>query len=181
MSENMIGKTARGLLWIFVMAGVIVVLLATVNWLPSLIQKDFAQKYESIEDAKRSLGLEKVLVPSYFPEGIPWPPSLILAQKKPYTALVMEFREAETKKTVLTIIQTSLNGSDVQFQRIKLTEVKEEARYQIKGRSAFLQVGTCENGMPCSRMTWTDSGLHCTVLLMSSPFELIKIAESMIQ
>lgn len=176
-------KTMRGLLLMLVIAGLAVAFLAAANWLPALMQKGFARQYDSIEEAKRSLGLDAVLVPGYFPEGITWPPSFILAQKKPYKAVVMEFREAEAMDAALIVIQSSWHGSDVQLQRIRLSGVKEETQYRLKGRNVFLQVGTCDNGMPCSRMTWQDkdSGLHCTVLLMSSPFELIRIAESMIR
>lgn len=162
------------------MAGVVVTLLATANWLPSLKQRGFARQYGSIEEAKGSLGLKHILVPAYFPEGISWPPSLILAQNKPYKAVVMEFKRAETMETALIVIQSDLRGSDTQLQRIRLSELKEESQYRLKGQSALLQVGTCDNGTPCSRIAWQDSGLHCTVLLMAPPFELIKIAESMI-
>jgi hypothetical protein len=173
-------KTLRGLLVMLLLAGLAAALLAAANRLPSVMQKGFARQYGSIEEAKQSLGLDNVLIPAYFPEGIMWPPSLILAQKKPYTAVVMEFKKAETMETTLIVIQSSSDGGDSQLQRITMKQLKEETRYQLKGKMVLLQVGTCDNGIPCSRMTWQDSGLHRTVLLMSSPFELIRIAESMI-
>jgi hypothetical protein len=175
-----IRETSRGLFWFLIMVGVIIALLAVANWMPSVMHEDYAQKYESIEDAKRALGLDSVLVPTYFPEGISWPPSLIFAQKKPYKAVVMEFKGTEEKETVLIIIQSSLQGSDAKLQRIVLTEPREKTEYRLKEKTAILQVGMCNNGMSCSRMTWQENKLHHTVLLMSSPFELIKIAESMI-
>jgi hypothetical protein len=175
-----IGKTLRGLLLMLVMVVLVVLLLAAANWLPSQMQKGFARQYGSIEEAKRSLGLDRVVAPAYFPEGITWPPSLILAQKKPCTAVVMEFKKVETTDTALIVIQSSSDVSDRQLQRITLSQLKEETRYPLKGKMVVLQVGLCDNSMPCSRMTWQDSGIHRTVLLMSSPFELIRIAESMI-
>lgn len=181
MQKIMIGKSLRGLLWMLLMAGLVVTVLAAINWLPSRMQKGFVRQYDSIEEAKRSLGLDNVLVPAYFPEGITWPPSLVLAQIKPYRAVVMEFKKAESMETALIVIQSSLHAGDAQFQRIALSELKEETQYRLKGKIVLLQVGTCDNGTPCSRMKWQDNGLYCTVLLMSSPFELIKIAESMIQ
>jgi hypothetical protein len=175
-------KALRGLLLMLVIAGLAVAFLAAANWLPSLMQTGFARQYDSIEEAKRSLGLDTVLVPGYFPEGITWPPSFILAQKKPYKAVVMEFKEAKAMDAALIVIQSSWQGSDAQLQRIRMSEVKEETQYRLKGKKVLLQVGTCENRMPCSRMTWReDNGFHYTVLLTSSPFELIRIAESMIR
>ncbi len=174
------GKTTRSLLWMLVMAGAVVGLLAAMNRLPSLIREDFPRQYGSIEEVKRSLGLDNVLAPAYFPEGISWPPSLIIAQKKPYKSVTMEFKKARTPDTALMVTESFVTRSDAEPQRIRLSELKEESRYQLKGKTALLQVGTCEGSMSCSRISWQDNGLHCTVLLMSSPFELIRIAESMI-
>ncbi len=175
------GKTLRGLLLMLLLAGLVAVLLAAANRLPSLMQKGSARQYASIEEAKRSLGLDNVAVPAYFPEGITWPPSLIFAQMKPYTAVVMEFKKVGATDTALIVIQSSSDGSDKQLQRITLSQLQEETRYRLKEKMVLLQVGTCDNGMPCSRMAWQDNGIHRTVLLMSSPFELIRIAESMIR
>lgn len=181
MQKNRIHKTVLGLFWIIVMAAVLVTLLSLANRLPSLLHEGFAQRYDTVEEAARSLGLDnKVLVPTYFPEGISWPPSMILAQKKPFKAVVIEFREAKTMKTVLIVIQSSLQDSNVQLQRITMTEFREKTEYRLKGKIALLQVGTCDNGITCSRMTWQENGLHFTVFFVSSPFELIKVAESMI-
>ncbi|MBF0505949.1 MAG: hypothetical protein HQL09_03845 [Nitrospirae bacterium] len=175
------GKKIRSLLYMMIMAGGVVVLLTAVNRLPSSIQKGFARQYDSVEEAKRSLGFDNIFVPRYFPEGISWPPSFIFGQKEPYRAVVLEFREAKAGGTVLIVIQTSRRGSESQLQRTRLSELKEDTPYRLKGRIARLQVGTCDKGIPCSRISWQDRDLYFTVLFMSSPFELIRIAESMIQ
>ncbi|MCK9419075.1 MAG: hypothetical protein M0R70_06830 [Nitrospirae bacterium] len=180
MQIHKIGKTLSGLLLMLALVFLAVVFLAAMNWLPSLREEGFARQYNSIEDAKRTLKLNDILVPAYFPEGLRWPPSFILAQKKPYQAVVMEFKDAKTKETSLIVIQSSLSGSDGQLQRIRLSHDREETRYRLKNKSVLLQVGMCDNGMRCSKMTWQDNGLFYTVLLTSSPFELIRIAESMI-
>src|SRR5208337_1516512 len=174
-------KKMRNLLYMFIMAGGLVVILAALNRLPSSIQKGFARQYDSVEEAKRSLGFENMLVPRYFPEGISWTPSFIFGQKEPYKAVVLEFREAKTGETVLSVIQTSRRGSEAQLQRSRLSDLKEDIPYRLKGRIARLQVGTCDKGVPCSRISWQEGDLYFTVLYMSSPFELIRIAESMIK
>ncbi|MGO9612390.1 MAG: hypothetical protein ACLPX5_05095 [Dissulfurispiraceae bacterium] len=170
----------RDLLWIFVMAGVIIAVVAVTNWMPSSMQKGFARQYISIEEARRILGAGYISLPTYFPEGITWPPTLIIAQSKPYKAIAMEFKKAGTVETTLIIIEASEQGNDVQFQRIRLSELREQTQFRLKGKEVRLQVGTCDNRKPCSRLTWRDNGLHYTVLLVSSPFEVMKIAESLI-
>ncbi len=181
VGKNCMGDKMRGLLYMIIMAGGVVVLLAAVNRLPSSIEKGFARQYDSVEEAKRSIGFDNILVPRYFPEGISWPPSFIFGQKKPYRAVVLEFRKAKTGETTLIIIQTSRRDSESQLQRTRLSELKEDTPYSLKGRIARLQVGTCDKGIPCSRISWKEGDIFFTVLYMSTPFELIRIAESMIQ
>ncbi len=179
--KDRIMKILRGLLWMLSAAAGVAMLIFIMNMLPSLARKDFAARYVNIEEAKRSSGLDSVPVPSYFPEGISWPPSFIVAQKRPYKALVAEFKDRASGQTALIIIQTSLPGSEQQFQRVRLAEVKQQSDYRLKGMNAALLVGTCDNGLPCSRMSWQDGGGSHAVLLTSTPFELIKIAESMVR
>jgi hypothetical protein len=174
-------KLLRGLLLMLPAAAGVVALLAALNWLPSLTQKDFAMRYNSIDEAKRSTGIATVLKPAYFPEGISWPPSFIVAQKKPYQALVMEFRGTASGKTSLIIIQSSSPDAEEQFQRIRISEIKEETEYRLKGRPAVLRIGTCDNGSACSTLAWLEGDIHHSVLFVSSPFELIKVSESMIR
>lgn len=181
MRKDRTGRTVRGLFWLLLMAGVILTIMNLLDRFPSLIQEDNVQRYESIEDAAKALGLQrKVLVPTYFPEGISWPPSLILVQRRPFRALVTEMTDAETKKTVMVIIGSSRADGNLRLERIRMIELREEVEYKLKDKSALLQVGTCVGEMPCSRITWQDNELHITALLVSSPFELIKVAESMI-
>jgi len=158
----------------------VVAFLITANRLPFLVQEDFPRQFASLDEARRTIELDPVLIPSYFPEGISWPPSFIFAQNRPYKVLVMEFKDSLSGTPKLIIIQSATSGSITQYQRIRLAVVKEEIEYVLKGKNAFLQIGTCENTMPCSQITWQDGAERCTVLLMSSPFEVIKIAESMI-
>lgn len=179
--DNNTGRTARAVLWISAMSAVVVLMLAVGNWLPSLIRQDFPKRYGSIEEAGRFLGLDGILVPAYFPEGITWPPSLILAQKRPFKAVAMEFREAQSTETVMVVIQSSSPHGYRQLQRITLSEIREETEYMLKGKTAVLHTGDCDNGKPCSAMTWQDGDIYCRVLLISPPFELIRIADSMVR
>lgn len=174
-------KLLRGLLRMMGAAAAVVALLAALNWLPSLVQKNFVRQFSNIEDARRAAGFDNVLVPAYFPEGISWPPSFIVAQKRPYQALVAEFRENVSGKTALVIIQSALPGAERQLQRIRISQVNEQTEYWLKGRPAILRIGTCDNGMQCSALIWQERSVYCSVLFASSPFELIKIAESMVR
>ena len=181
MMENRITRLLRGLLLMCLAATGVVALLAILNWLPSLAQKDFARRYDSIDEAIRSAGMTAVLIPTYFPEGISWPPSLIVGQNKPYHALVMEFRETTSGRQSLIIIQSSSPDAGKQFQRTRISDIREETEYRLKGRPAILRIGSCDSGIACSDLAWQDGDIYHSVLFMSSPFELIKVTESMIR
>src|SRR5512139_119202 len=136
MGNDAIKKTLRGLLVLIIAAGIVLSLLAIAKKVPSLKQQGFITQYVSVEEVKRVLELDRVLVPTYFPEGVAWPPTVILAQKKPYEAVIMEFRKPEKAETTLVIVQSSLQGRYSQLERIPMVEVEEETTYALKGRRA---------------------------------------------
>ncbi|MDA8327214.1 MAG: hypothetical protein M0033_13530 [Nitrospiraceae bacterium] len=177
-------RIVRGLVYMAIMAGGVVAFLAALNRFPSLVQPDLARRYDTVEEARQAVGYDGILVPKYFPEGLSWPPAFIFAQKRPFKAVVLEFTGPKTPRTALIVVQSSLKGGAAEserLQRVRFTSVKEQARYRLKGRDAMLQVGTCEGGSPCSRITWQEGGFYSSVLYMSYPVELIRIADSMIR
>lgn len=164
-----------------ILGGLVIAFIVMMNWLPWQIQQNTARQFHSIDAAKIATGIEYVMVPVYIPEGILWPPKLIVAQKKPFYALVMEFINAKTKDVELFIIQSSTEKAEKRFQKIDFVEMKEETEYILKGRKAILQVGDCKGGIECSKLMWQENEMYCSVFLMSSSFNLIRVAESMIR
>ncbi len=157
---------------------ILVAALLLANWAPLALQKETLRRYNSIEEVRAALPGKMIYVPSYFPQQVSWPPSKILAQGKPFQASVMEFKRAGSDEAVLTISQAE--GPFNTDRDMVLTTVSEQVRYIMKGRTAALQVGTCGNGEPCSRMSWNEGGSSITVTMRSGPFELTRISESML-
>ena len=180
MRSAVTSKTLLGLMKFAMMAVLTVSVLALLDRFISSAGPGFARKFATVEDARRSIGASELLVPSYFPEGISWPPSLIVAQQRPFRAAVMEFANPESKQTMLVIEQSDFEATDNGLVRIALENIVERTTYSLKGTSAVLQVGSCGGHAPCSRIMWRQDGTNHTVLLLSSPFELIKIADSMV-
>lgn len=158
----------------------LVAILRGLNWLPTTVSKELLARYDTLEAARAGSGLREVFVPAYIPQNLKWPPAAILAQGKPFPALVMEFERIDARETVLVISQSASDALRLDG-KIRLAQVKEKARYALKGRHAILEVGSSEGGEPCSRLAWTEGNLRIVVLSKSSPFETINIAESMIQ
>ncbi len=172
------------MVYMAVMAAGVVAFLAALNWFPSLVRPDLARRYATVEDAMRAAGYHGILVPKYFPEGLSWPPAFIFAQKRPFRAVVLEFTEPKTMRTALIVVQSSLKGGAAEaekLQRIRFARIREQTGYRLKGRDAVLQVGICGDGRPCSRIIWKEGGFYSSVLYMSYPVELIRIADSMVR
>jgi hypothetical protein len=169
-----------GFLSFAVAIGVIVVVLKVANWVPLLVQKDSLRRYGSIDEVKTSLNIREIYVPSYFPQNISWPPSEVLAQGKPFPAIVMEFNKRDSTEIVLILTQ-SQGGPFPAGHTIEMTSVKETVPFMMRGRSAELIVGECVKNETCSRITWKEGAYTVTALMKAAPFELIKIADSMIR
>lgn len=153
--------------------------LKLMNWVPSAFQEGFLREYASTEDVKARLKIPHVYVPAYYPQGLKWPPLRIAAQTRPYTAVVMEFVQKGLSEVCLVISQTEIPHPPP-LERIRLATVKEAVKYNYKGRQMLLEVGTCSDGSPCSRLSWEEAGYRITAASRSTPVDLVKIGESMI-
>lgn len=162
------------------MIGLLIIALKIVNWLPLALQKETVRRYGSIEEVHRALNMKDIYVPSYFPQQIIWPPAAILAQGKPFRAIVMEFTRADKRNVALVISQTEGTALNVE-NPIEIVAVTEKVHYMIKGRDAVLTVGSCKNNEPCSGITWVENKYTMTVAMKSAPFELTKIVDSMMR
>jgi hypothetical protein len=165
--------------FLLAVAAVLVVLKA-LNWLPVVLQKDTMRRYGSLDEVKVALNIKDVYVPSYYPQNISWPPSEILAQTKPFPAVIMVYDRAGSGEAVLVVSQAA---SERFFPDAEITivQTREKVPYRLKGRSALLEVGVCKDAETCSRIAWNEGGTTITVVMKSAPFELIRIAESMLR
>lgn len=172
-------KKVLGLFYFAAAIAILVAALKVTNWLPTMLQEGAMKKYGSIEEVKAKLKVRDVYVPSYFPQSVKWPPSRILAQSRPYFALLMEFSHGETSDVSLVISQVADNRA-IPEEKLTLVQVKEKANYPLKGRTALLEVGACQNDLPCSRISWNEGKYRLTLIMKAPPFDLIKIADSMV-
>jgi len=165
----------------FVIVVVIVIAaLKLINWLPLAIEKETMRQYRSIEEVGAKLGIRYIYIPSYFPHHFEWPPSMVLAQKKPFTAVITEFRGAGKDDISLIISQVDALASFVPDKNLKIQNISEWVSFDIKGRKALLKVGTCKGNEPCSQIEWIEEKYRITVTARTTPPELVRIAKSMI-
>ncbi len=167
-----------GVLYLLAAVAITVVVLKAINWLPMALQKETMRKYNSVEEVRNKLNIRHVYVPTYFPPSIVWPPTEILAQTRPYPAVLMVFRRPGGKDPALVITQADSDafpGSTI----ISFSEVRQKVDYWLKNRKTLLEVGVCRKD-ECSRMSWTEGNTRITLTMKSPPFELIRIADSML-
>ena len=153
--------------------------LRLMNWAPTALQDGLLQRYSSVEEVKAKLNIRHVYAPAYYPQCFRWPPSLIIAQTRPYTAVGMEFMRKEGEEVCLVVTQTEAPRSSPRV-KIAFAEVRESVRYSLKGRSALLETGLCDDGQVCSRISWEEEGYRILIIGRSAPAQLEKIAESVI-
>lgn len=173
----------RGILRFLAFAGAVAVLaggLKILSWIPAVAQKDVLREYADVEEARATTSIGKIFVPSYFPQNLAWPPSRILAQGKPFPALIMEFEKVGGKEVALLISQSASEDFS-SAGKVRMLEVTESVPYPLKGRDALLEVGVCERDEPCAGISWGEGTYRIVVRARTTPFELIKIAESMLK
>jgi hypothetical protein len=172
-------KQALYVLSFVITLAVVVGVLKFMNWAPGALEPGLMSRYQRIDDVQSTLGITKIYVPAYFPETIGWPPAAILAQSKPYPAVVMEFVRAGGSETMLVITQ----AASQRFQpdvAIRFHSVSETVPLDLRGRSARLEAGLCEDRTACSRLEWDEGNVHLMLTMRAPSIELIRIAESML-
>jgi hypothetical protein len=172
-------KQALHVLSFVITLAVVVGVLKFLNWAPGALEPGLMSRYQSINDVEATLGIKKIYVPAYFPEAISWPPAAILAQGSPYPAVVMEFIRASDGETMLVVVQAASRNFDPEVA-ISFHSVSETVALDLRGRSARLEAGLCEDRTACSRLQWDEGELHLMLTMKAPSVELIRIAESML-
>ncbi|MEJ2695424.1 MAG: hypothetical protein P8013_02135 [Candidatus Sulfobium sp.] len=163
-----------------VMVAAVVFALRLLNWVPLSVEKGTVRKYRTIEDVQRDLGIRKILLPSYFPQRLSWPPSEIFAQSRPYPMIIMYFTDEKTGKIVLAISQTGSGSSEAPALRIEPHRIVKEEKVMLKGREARLYLASCRGGGVCNSLTWQEADYSMKVVDRGPEKELIRISESML-
>ncbi len=171
-------RPITGFLTFVLAVSVLVVLLKFLNWIPLAMQQNMLRQYAGIEQVKSSLKIADIYVPSYFPEQINWPPSNILAQDKPFPAVLMEFRQRGGEQVVLVMSQCR-GGSIKSEHALEPSVVRETVPFTLHDTQAVLTVGECPDHEVCSAIAWSEGGYALQLSMKSTPFVLTKIAQSM--
>lgn len=178
LTVTWVKKEALRVLSFAVVVAVVVAALKLLNWIPGALEPGLMARYPSIEDAVAKLGLREVYVPAYFPESLGWPPAEILAQSRPYEAVIMQFVRARDGETALVISQARSADFEPEVA-VRIHTVREIVPVDLDGRKARLEAGSCEDGSACSRIRWEEGEVRIVLTMRAPPAEIIRIARSM--
>lgn len=159
----------------------LIVALIAIKHISGVLQKESLRTYKGIEELQKNF--EGLIIPTYFPEFLKWPPSRIVAQKRPYMAIAIELKDKENN---IALVLTESEKEDFHLTGLSIKDTLEILPHDIKGRKAILRVGSCSPPLKlnetkvCSDLTWKEGKYYVNITIKSGPFELIKIAESMI-
>jgi hypothetical protein len=172
-------KGLKKILFFIAMLTATFLLLRVLNFIPLSLEKESIREYKTIEDARLDLRIDRIILPSYFPQHLAWPPAEIFARKKPYEMVLMHFRDRNTGKLVLAIQQADPREPAPVDARISLEKVIRTETIDLKDRPAAIVQGVCD-GESCNVIRWMEAGYSITVIEKGPLEELLRIAESML-
>jgi len=172
-------RHASSLAIFLVFTGVLIVALRVLGWLPDFLQPGVVRRFTSIAEAQSTLGIPKIYVPTYFPKTLQWPPSLVLAQTKPFTAVVMGFHRVDSRVVALVITQTASLRLQ-QRPEIRLKAVQRTASVDLKGRAAVIESGLCDGDEACSSIVFAEDDSWIKIQMRAPAEELLVLAASIL-
>ncbi|MBZ0158142.1 MAG: hypothetical protein K8I29_18240 [Alphaproteobacteria bacterium] len=174
-----IDKALRFLLFLLFLT-MLVGALKLLNWLPSIIEKGTLEKHASVEELRSRFPNEKIYLPSYFPRNLEWPPLRIVAQRKPYVAIMMYFSDRNTGKVGLSLQQLSAGISPPPPSEMRIARPVRKSSVLIREREGTLVTALCEESVPCYQISWREGNFTLTLTTTVSQRDLIRMATSMV-
>jgi len=168
----------KGLLRFTALSAGLLMLVSVLHWIPAAVDKEGLKPFATVEQLKGEAGFGRVLIPSYFPEGIKWPPRLVLGQVRPFMAAVIELDSKEVERFL--VISESSSPDFEPGNASRFFSLRQSVNIELKGRNVLVETGLCKDASSCSRLSWDEEGLHVRILMHSPSLELIRIAESML-
>lgn len=153
--------------------------LLFLNWLPFAIDDKGLRQHVSVTEASKVLKGQKLLLPSYFPERLSWPPFEILAGSRPSLAAVMHFKDVQSGEITLAIVQSEA-GRPPPVSRIEPSRILSKEQVLIKGRKGSFTLALCPDKKPCNRAVFFEDGWRIAVTARESKREILLIAQSML-
>ncbi|HJX12738.1 MAG TPA: hypothetical protein VJ377_04340 [Dehalococcoidales bacterium] len=136
------------------------------------------REYASIEEAGDELGF-RVVVPTYFPSYLAWPPGVIRGQLLPSSRVETVYNAPNGGYPVLVISQVVADSDELPVPLPWVREVLEERAVVIGENRGTRLTATGEDGQPLNGAYWRSGGFYFIVVTSRAASELLSIASSM--
>lgn len=162
----------------FLMVLITVLVLKLVNWLPSTFFKEDIRKFRTLDEVRAELNVARIYTPTYFPEHIQWPPSVIFAQRKPFMLIVMHFPHSDSRMHALSIYQADRHAR--YEPPLDILQQKDARAVTINNRNGTLILADCRGNERCNSLSWEEGDFRITLVSDDIPDQLMRMAKSMV-
>lgn len=129
-------------------------ILAMLKGVPGHIQplKKNVVFYQSIEDAEKELDMD-IMVPSYFPDSLAWPPAGIRLEKEPRSEITLRFKYRQVDRLALTIKQSLVEWGE-ELEAIPPARPWRKKEIMVNGSPVEMVSFMYEEGFWRHRVRW---------------------------
>lgn len=152
--------------------------LRTCNFLPLALDQRGMRRYSSLEDVERVLQVRQIILPSYFPDDIAWPPREIIAGRVPDAIIILHFEHQRTGDLIMALAQIQ---GEQPLPPLRLAPVVSLGSQPIvhdewKG---VLELGLCEDRKPCNTLDLRQGTHRIRITARLAQGALSKMAKSL--
>lgn len=134
-------------------------------------------EYPSIEAAEKELGVQ-IMLPSYFPSYLAWPPAAVRGQAEPVKVVSMLFH-SEDGQQGLQIREVYWPDAELPFPIPGPLDLLERRGVDLNGVPGQLLLGRGQSNSQVNQLRWRYGGVHIVVTTIYPVEELLRIARSM--
>lgn len=160
--------------------GAMVGLLRGLDSLPGYLlgEPRGGKTYRNVEEVERKLG-ERLLLPSYFPDTLRWPPAAIRLVSGPPLSVTLTFMGREGDEERFIVYQAFGGAGPVPPQLLPPGLVLHTTTVSVGGTAGELSRIRAEDGAIWHEIGWWREGRRMTLRFRGPVEELLKMARSM--
>ncbi|MFC2021866.1 hypothetical protein ACFLTR_01440 [Chloroflexota bacterium] len=160
--------------------GMVTLILYLLGQAPDYIQgeRHGLKEYDSIKKAETDIGF-KLVIPTYFPSYLPWPPAKIYGQREPVPMVQALFLSQYESSEVMIISQIASNSEDLPVSLPWVETVRQKTPVSIGASKGVLITGVRADGQLLNGAYWRSGDFYFVVITTRSERELLTIVRSM--
>lgn len=163
-----------------VVIGVVAMVLYLIGLVPDYVHgyKNGLKEYGSIEEAQADIGFRLVL-PSYFPSYLSWPPDRVYGRREPVPVIQALFLSQYGYAEVMIISQIESKSPDLPVSLPWIETIEEQSSIALGDHTGVMITGSRADGQLLNGAYWRSGDFYFVVITTHSARELLTIVRSM--